>query len=75
MAVCSPELVKMSLWERMLHAHYSWRLRSALLQQGGSGLIVMPVPGYLREPSASETGTEAGAAPPRLAEPTTGSPR
>ena len=74
-AVCIPELVKPSWWERILHAHYSWRLRSALLQRGGSGLIVMTVPGYLREPSPSETGTEAGAAPPRLAEPTAGSPR
>ena len=78
-AVCIPELVKTSWWQRMLHAHQSWRLRSALLQQGGSGLFVMTVPGYLREPSPSVTETEeeeeADATRPRLAEPTVGSPR
>lgn len=74
-AVCIPELVKTSWWERVLHANNSWRLRSALLQHGGSGLIVMTVPGYLREPSPSGTETEAGAAPRRFAEPIAGSPR
>jgi amino acid transporter len=74
-AVCIPELVKASWWQRMLHAHKSWRLRSSLLQHGGSGLIVITVPGYLREPSPSETGTVAGAPPPPLAGRTAGSPR
>ena len=74
-AVCIPELVKASWRQRMLHAHDSWRLRSALLQHGGSGLIVMTVPGYRREPSPSEMATGAAAAAPRLAEPAAGSPR
>ena len=74
-AVCIPELVKTSWWQRMLHAHNSWRLRSALLQHGGSGLIVMTVPGYLREPSPSEMETEEDAAPRRLAGRAAGSPR
>jgi amino acid transporter len=53
-AVCIPELVKTTWWQRLLHAHSSWRLRSALIRYGGSGLIVMTVPGYLREPEPSE---------------------
>jgi hypothetical protein len=53
-AVCIPELVKTTWWQRVLHAHNSWRLRSALLRHGGSGLIVMTVPGYLREPEPAE---------------------
>jgi amino acid transporter len=55
-AVCIPELVKTTWWQRLLHAHSSWRLRSALIRHGGSGLIVMTVPGYLREPDPTETG-------------------
>jgi amino acid transporter len=62
-AVCIPELVKTSLWQRVLHTHYSWRLRSALLSRGGSGLIVMTVPSYLREPSPEATEEEAEAFP------------
>jgi hypothetical protein len=53
-AVCIPELVKVNLWQHALHAHYSWRLRSALLNRGGSGLFLLTVPSYLREPSADE---------------------
>lgn len=53
-AVCIPELVKTSWWQRILHAHNSWRLRSALLRYGGSGLIVMSVPGYLEEPEPAD---------------------
>jgi amino acid transporter len=57
-AVCIPELVKTEWWQRLLHAHSSWQLRSALLSHGGSGLIVMTVPGYLEEPKPAAVETE-----------------
>jgi amino acid transporter len=62
-AVCIPDLVKTSLWQHMLHAHYGWRLRSALLSRGGSGLFLMTVPSYLREPPVEGSEEEAGPFP------------
>jgi hypothetical protein len=47
----------------MLHAHYGWRLRSALLSRGGSGLFLMTVPSYLREPPVEGSEEEAGPFP------------
>lgn len=34
----------------MLHTHRAWRLRSALLRYGGSQVIVINIPWYLKEP-------------------------
>jgi amino acid transporter len=49
-----PEVVKRHWWQHVLHTHRAWRLRSALLQQGGSRLVIANIPFYLEEPRPEE---------------------
>lgn len=49
-AVIVPELVKRRWWQRFLHSHRAERLRADLLRYGGSALIVVSMPWYLKEP-------------------------
>jgi amino acid transporter len=42
-----PEVIKRQWYQHILHAHYAWRLRSQLMQHGGTRLTVMNVPWYL----------------------------
>jgi hypothetical protein len=47
-------LVKTRWWQRLLHTRRAQRLRADLLQYGGSDLIVVSLPWYLREPRIEE---------------------
>jgi hypothetical protein len=49
-AVLLPELVKTSWWQLLLHTHRARRLRSRLLRFGGSRLVIINIPWYLKEP-------------------------
>jgi amino acid transporter len=49
-AVLIPEVVKEHWWQHLLHTHRARRLRSALLQYGGSRVIVINILWYLEEP-------------------------
>ena len=49
-AVLLPELVKTSWWQFLLHTHRARRLRSRLLRFGGSRLVIINIPWYLKEP-------------------------
>jgi hypothetical protein len=57
-AVLIPELVKQHWWEYLVHSRRAQRLRSALLEYGGSRLVVMVVPWHLAEPKIEEAMTE-----------------
>jgi amino acid transporter len=57
-AVLIPELVKQHWWEYLLHSRHAQRLRSALLEYGGSRVVVMVVPWYLAEPKIEEAMSE-----------------
>jgi hypothetical protein len=48
-AVLVPELVKQRWYQRLLHTHRAQRLRSMLLEHGGSRLTIINVPWYLHE--------------------------
>jgi amino acid transporter len=63
-AVLIPELVKRHWWEYLLSAQRARRLRRALLEYGGSRVVVMVVPWYLTEPNIEEAMTEEEAAEP-----------
>jgi len=49
-AVLLPELVKTSWWQFLLHTRRARRLRSRLLRFGGSRLVIINIPWYLKEP-------------------------
>lgn len=51
-AVLIPELVKQRWYQRLLHTHRARRLRSKLLEHGGTRLTIINVPWYLDEPRA-----------------------
>jgi amino acid transporter len=53
-AILIPEVVKEHWWQYLLHQHRARRLRWALLRYGGSGLVVIDIPGYLEEPRIEE---------------------
>jgi amino acid transporter len=57
-AVLIPELVKQHWWEYLLHGRHAQRLRSALLEYGGSRVAVIVVPWYLSEPKIEAALTE-----------------
>jgi hypothetical protein len=57
-AVMIPELVTPHWWQRLLHGRRAQRLRSALLQYGGSQVVAIIVPWYLTEPRIEESMTE-----------------
>jgi amino acid transporter len=63
-AVLIPELVKRHWWEYPLSNHRARRLRSAVLDYGGSGVVVIGVPWYLTEPQIEEGMTDEEAAEP-----------
>jgi hypothetical protein len=63
-AVLIPELVKRHWWEYLLSNQRSRRLRSAVLDYGGSGVVVIGVPWYLTEPQIEEGMTDEEAAEP-----------
>jgi len=63
-AVLIPELVKRHWWEYLLSNHRARRLRSAVLDYGGSGVVVIGVPWYLTEPQIEEGMTDEEAAEP-----------
>jgi amino acid transporter len=48
-AVLVPELVKQRWYQRLLHTHRAQRLRSKLLEHGGSRVTIINVPWYLEE--------------------------
>jgi amino acid transporter len=58
-AVLIPELVKEHWWQYLLHTHRASRLRSALLRNCGSRLVVISIPFYLEEPDIEEALEEA----------------
>jgi amino acid transporter len=47
--VIVPQLIKAHWWQRLLHDHRGERLKSALLQRGGRGIVVVNVPWHLDE--------------------------
>lgn len=53
-AVLVPELVKQRWYQRILHTHRAQRLRSMLLEHGGSRLTIINVPWYLHEEELPE---------------------
>ncbi|MGH7248000.1 MAG: APC family permease, partial [Pseudomonadota bacterium] len=63
-AVLIPELVKRHWWEYLLSAQRARRLRTVLLEYGGSRVAVMGVPWYLTEPKIEEAMSEEEAAEP-----------
>jgi len=63
-AVLIPELVKRHWWEYLLSNQRARRLRSAVLDYGGSGVVVIGVPWYLTEPKIEEGMTDEEAAEP-----------
>jgi len=63
-AVLIPELVKRHWWEYLLSNHRARQLRSAVLDYGGSGVVVIGVPWYLTEPQIEEGMTDEEAAEP-----------
>jgi amino acid transporter len=50
-AMLLPELVKTSWWQVPLHSHRARRLRAHLLRFGGSQLVIVNIPWYLKEPA------------------------
>ncbi len=63
-AVLIPELVKRHWWEYLLSSQQARQLRSAVLDYGGSGVVVIGVPWYLTEPQIEEGMTDEEAAEP-----------
>jgi amino acid transporter len=63
-AVMIPELVKAHWWQQLLHGRRAQRLRSALLEYGGSRMVAIVVPWYLAEPRIEEAMTEEERAEP-----------
>ena len=59
-----PDLVKRHWWEYLLSNQRARRLRSAVLDYGGSGVVVIGVPWYLTEPQIEEGMTDEEAAEP-----------
>ncbi|TMJ21352.1 MAG: hypothetical protein E6G96_20945 [Alphaproteobacteria bacterium] len=55
LAVLIPEVVKQGWWEYLLHTHRSRRIRSALLSDGGSRLVLMNIPWHLGQAGFVET--------------------
>ncbi|HEX2687033.1 MAG TPA: APC family permease, partial [Kofleriaceae bacterium] len=49
-AVLLPEIVKTTWWQYLLHTHRARQLRSRLLRFGGSRLVIIQIPWYLKEP-------------------------
>jgi amino acid transporter len=63
-AVLIPQLVRRHWWEHLLHSRRAERLRSALLEYGGSRVVVIVVPWHLAEPKIEEAMTEEEVAEP-----------
>jgi hypothetical protein len=63
-AVLIPELVKRHWWEHLLSARRAARLRSAVLEYGGSRVVVVGVPWYVTSPKIEEAMTEEEAKEP-----------
>jgi amino acid transporter len=51
-AVIVPQLIKRHWWQRLLHDRRGERLKQALLQRGGRGIVVVNVPWHLDEDGA-----------------------
>jgi hypothetical protein len=63
-AVMIPELVKRHWWEHLLSHHRARRLRNAILEYGGSRVVVIGVPWYLAAPKIADALTEEEMAEP-----------
>ena len=50
-AVIVPQLIKAHWWQRLLHDRRGERLKTALLQRGGHGIVVVNVPWHLDVPA------------------------
>jgi amino acid transporter len=64
-AVLLPEVVKTTWWQVLLHTHRARRLRSRLLRFGGSLLVIIHIPWYLKEPRIEQGIGEAPMKPSR----------
>jgi amino acid transporter len=53
-AVLLPDIVKTSWWQLLLHTHRARRLRSQLLRFGGSRIVIIQIPWYLKEPQIEQ---------------------
>jgi hypothetical protein len=53
-AVLLPDLVKTTWWQLLLHTHRARRLRSQLLRFGGSRIVIIQIPWYLKEPQIEQ---------------------
>ncbi len=62
-AVLLPELVKTSWWQFLLHTHRARRLRERLLRFGGSRLVIVSIPWYLKEPRIEQGLAEESRSP------------
>lgn len=71
-AVIVPELIKSHWWQHALHNRRARRLRRALLQGGGTGVVVIGVPWHLEDeapgPEPREPGEDSGDPGERLAD-------
>jgi amino acid transporter len=65
-AVIVPQLVKRHLWQRLLHDHRGERLKRALADRGGHGIVVVSVPWHLDEdgPPRADPAVDATAGRP-----------
>jgi hypothetical protein len=59
-----PELVKRHWWEYLLSNQRARRLRNAVLEYGGSRVVVIAVPWYLTPPKIADALTEEELAEP-----------
>lgn len=53
-AVLLPEIVKTTWWQLLLHTHRARQLRSRLLRFGGSRIVIIQIPWYLKEPKIEQ---------------------
>jgi amino acid transporter len=53
-AVLLPQVIKTTWWQYLLHTHRARRLRSRLLRFGGSQLVIVEIPWYLKEPEVAQ---------------------
>jgi hypothetical protein len=53
-AVLLPDIVKTTWWQYLLHTQRARRLRSRLLRFGGSRIVIIQIPWYLKEPRIAQ---------------------
>lgn len=57
-AVLLPEVVTTTWWQFLLHSHRARRLHARLLRFGGSRIVIIHIPWYLKEPQIEQGITE-----------------